>query len=119
MGITGAEKDTHETKFNLQICKCNKKGLFPLAISVSWLDNSPISEWSLFVSSDKETSDSGGGKSTYSVLAVLALPRCSEKKWCKHLFWHEYGTCRANLMNRMMSVFIFWSQLRCKDKTDK
>lgn len=65
MAIIGAEKDTHKTKFNRQICKCNKKALFPLAISASWLNNSPISEGSLIVSSDKETSDPAGGKSSW------------------------------------------------------
>lgn len=116
MAIIGPEKDIHKTKFNLQICKCNKKGLFPLAISAIWLDNSPISEGSLIVSSDKETGDSAGGKSTFSVLAMLALTRYSDKKRCKHLFWVWH---RADMMNRMMSVFIFWSQLGCKDKINK
>lgn len=107
MAILAAEKYTPKTKFNLQICKCNKKTLFPLAISASWLDISHISKESLFVSSDKGTSDSSRGKSTYSVLAMLDLPHYSDEKRCKHLFWPENGLCREDLMNRMMSVFIF------------
>lgn len=62
MAIASADKDTPNTKLNLQICKYNKKkAFFPLAISASWLEHPPISKGSVFVSSDKEISGSAGG----------------------------------------------------------
>ena len=96
MAIISAGKDAPNTKLNLQICKYNKKAFFPLAISANWLDHPPISKGSLFVSSDKEISDSAGGIYQKVIQLTLALLR-----WLCHITQRKrevniyFGLCMA------------------------
>lgn len=57
------------------------------------------------------------GNSAYCGLARLALPHYPEEEQSKHLFWPAHGTCRADLMNTMMSRSVFWSQPGHKGKS--